>query len=646
MHSQFRFLTFLCLLLPHTLLAESTFKSLKTVPIPGPSQAYIEKFVNDKKAVIQLGKALFWDMQVGSDNKTACASCHFHAGADSRTVNQVNPGLLAGDVIFQFAKPNHRLLAEEFPIPFKRFNNVNDVVSSQGVFNTLFSFISNKGDEQCQDESDAIFHGLADNGMKLNTRKVEPRNTPTVINAVFNFRNFWDGRAVSTFNGLDPFGLRNKEALVWKFEKGKHTRVKVDLPFSSLASQASGPPLSAFEMSCRERIFMDLGEKLAKASILEKQEIHPQDSVLGELHRSRPHYHTLIRQGFNKEWWQSNIIININTAEASRARSMDIGRGRVVGNRRVKQKVSLIEANFSLFFGIAVQMYVSTLVSDDSPADRYAEGNNKALTAQQIRGKKVFENKGRCINCHGGAETTNASVSNVINQRLETMIMGDGFSATYDNGFYNIGVRPTKEDLGVGGTDPFGNPLSETLMVKKGLSNLLGNDFNSSRNPRAGDIKRVAVNGAFKTPTIRNVELTGPYFHNGGKSSLMQVVDFYDRGGDFGKHNENDLDPDIRRLHLTDDEKEDLVSFMLALTDERVKFKKAPFDHPSLCVPNGHQRDEFVLVRDGTSKRSVDNMLCLEAVGNAGVTADKSLEPFLKVDHFLGDEFKTAEWDD
>jgi cytochrome c peroxidase len=294
----------------------------------------------------------------------------------------------------------------------------------------------------------------------------------------------------------------------------------------------------------------------------------------------------------------------------------------------------------------AVQMYVSTLVSDDSPADRYAEGNLRALTAQQIRGKKVFENKGRCINCHGGAETTNASVSNVINQRLETMIMGDGFSATYDNGFYNIGVRPTKEDPGVGGTDPFGNPLSETLMVKKGLSHLLGNNFNESRNPRAADIKRVAVHGAFKTPSIRNVELTGPYFHNGGKSSLMQVVDFYDRGGDFGKQNEDDLDPDIQRLHLTDMEKEDLVSFMLALTDERVKYKKAPFDHPSLCIPNGHQKDEYVLIRDGLSKRALDNFICLEAVGHAGVTKEKALHPFLKVDHFLGDEFKSADLDD
>jgi cytochrome c peroxidase len=614
-------------------------KSLKTVPVPGPSLSEIDKFIKDKKAVVRLGKALFWDMNVGSDKKTACASCHFHAGSDSRTVNQVSPGLLAGDTTFQFAKPNHRLLATDFPIPFRRYNNVNDVVSSQGVFNTLFLSSNSQGSEQCRDEADTIFHGLSANGMRLNTRKVEPRNTPTVINAVFNFRNFWDGRATNTFNGVDPFGLRNQESFIWKKVNGKLTKEKVSLSLSSLASQASGPPLSAFEMSCRERIFMDIGKRLLKEPILNTQDIHPDDSILGSLYRSRPQYHVLIRQAFKQEWWSTTQDVDFNTADAARARSMDHGRGRVIGNRTVRERISLLEANFSFFFGLAVQMYVGTLVSDDAPIDRYAEGNAEALSAQQIRGKKIFETKGRCINCHGGAETTNASVSNVVNQRLETMIMGDGFKATYDNGFYNIGVRPTHEDLGVGGNDPFGFPLSETKMVKANLSHLLGN-FNVNRNPKPNEIKRVAVNGAFKTPGLRNVELTGPYFHNGGKASLMEVVDFYDRGGDFRKENQDDIDPDIRRLHLSDQEKEDLVDFLISLTDERVKLKKAPFDHPSLCIPNGHKRDEFVLLQDGNSIRAQDNTVCLSAVGKNGVREDLALKPFLEVDQFLGDEFK------
>src|SRR5205823_2354204 len=63
--------------------------SLKTVPIPAPSD--LSSYVTDSKTLVALGKALFWDMQTGNDGKQACASCHFHAGADHRRTNQINP---------------------------------------------------------------------------------------------------------------------------------------------------------------------------------------------------------------------------------------------------------------------------------------------------------------------------------------------------------------------------------------------------------------------------------------------------------------------------------------------------------------------------------------------------------------------------
>jgi cytochrome c peroxidase len=66
--------------------------SLKTVIVPEPDN--LGEFVKDKVAAIALGKSLFWDMQVGSDGIQSCASCHFHAGADSRAKNQLSPGLL------------------------------------------------------------------------------------------------------------------------------------------------------------------------------------------------------------------------------------------------------------------------------------------------------------------------------------------------------------------------------------------------------------------------------------------------------------------------------------------------------------------------------------------------------------------------
>ena len=67
--------------------------SLKTVAVPGPSASELNNLIRDKAATIALGKAFFWEMQFGSDGATACATCHFNAGADSRIMNQTDPGL-------------------------------------------------------------------------------------------------------------------------------------------------------------------------------------------------------------------------------------------------------------------------------------------------------------------------------------------------------------------------------------------------------------------------------------------------------------------------------------------------------------------------------------------------------------------------
>jgi hypothetical protein len=99
--------------------------------------------------------------------------------------------------------------------------------------------------------------------------------------------------------------------------------------------------------------------------------------------------------------------------------------------------------------------------------------------------------------------------------------------------------------------------------------------------------ERVAVDGALKVPSLRNVSETAPYFHNGGQATLEQVVEFYNRGGDFANVNRDNLDPDIQPLGLTVEERAALVAFLRSLTDERVHFERAPFDHPSLSVPHG-----------------------------------------------------------
>ncbi|HKT51046.1 MAG TPA: cytochrome c peroxidase, partial [Candidatus Angelobacter sp.] len=132
---------------------ERKLASLKTVPVPGPTAAELNNVVKDKSAAIALGKALFWDMQSGSDGFTACATCHFNAGADSRTMNQIDPGLRRVDASGNAAAdsttfypgfgPNHQLSFSDFPLhklsDITRSNSAvmddnNNIVGSQGQF--------------------------------------------------------------------------------------------------------------------------------------------------------------------------------------------------------------------------------------------------------------------------------------------------------------------------------------------------------------------------------------------------------------------------------------------------------------------------------------------------------------------------------
>jgi cytochrome c peroxidase len=625
--------------------------SLKSVPIPQPEN--LAEFVQNKTVAIALGKSLFWDMQVGSDGVQSCASCHFHAGVDNRSKNQLHPG---PDTVVN-AGINYQLKPGNYPFhkladPNNRSSTVisdtNDVAGSQGVVRSQFkAIVPGSAVDDATLQPDPIF-----NVGGIEVRQVTDRNTPSSINAVFNFRNFWDGRAQNEFNGVNPFGSRDPNATVIKATTpSKLQAVKISLKNSSAASQAVGPPLSAVEESATGRIFPDIGQKfgsrkkvpretgkkLRALTPLGKQLVASTDSVLGNLSNgSQPglktSYTSLIKQAFKPVWWKSSRLINVapdgtrTFVNKSASQKADTD-GIVNPDQLTNTQFTLIDYNFSLFMGLAIQMYESTLVSDNSPFDQYMEGKTNALTTKQKQGKELFEGKAKCVNCHGGAEFTNASVKNVQNGKIERMRMGNGGVAVYDNGFYNIGVRPTQEDLGVGGKDPFGNPLSFTKYTQQQIAQGKTSAPILKAIPEEdipeGALKpteRAAVDGAFKTPGLRNIELTAPYFHNGGTLTLAQVVDFYNRGGDFHEQNIDNLDADIQNLNLSAEERTNLVEFLKSLTDERVRKQSAPFDHPQLFIPNGHPGNTNSVTQDGTSGKAADSLLEIPAVGRNGGT--------------------------
>ncbi len=193
----------------------------------------------------------------------------------------------------------------------------------------------------------------------------------------------------------------------------------------------------------------------------------------------------------------------------------------------------------------AIASFERTLVSGDSPFDRwYFGGDEKAMSEQARRGFKVFLGKGRCVSCHTISQT----------HALFT-----------DNRFHNLNVGFARIDKDV-------RELAVAFMQakKKGTSV----DVAVLSNKNTSELGRFAVTGewrdmgAFKTPTLRNVARTAPYMHDGSLETLEDVVNFYDKGGRV-----EDDDPvnafqsgGIRPLNLSDDEKADLVAFLEALT--------------------------------------------------------------------------------
>jgi cytochrome c peroxidase len=607
-------------------------------PIAIPEPANLGDFVKDRAAAIALGKALFWDMQVGSDGVQACASCHFRAGADPRSKNQVNPGVQhmpLPDLDYTTGGgPNWQLQPSHFPLTRLATPGVrglldpgtdsDDVVSSQGIHYPAI-------------EPDPLGFRVG----AVNTRRVEPRNTPTVVNAVFNHRQFWDGRAEHVFNGVNHLGDRDPGARVFRADQiNNPVEVPVRLLNASLASQAVAPIISDVEMSAPGRTAQDIArelsrrprrasQRLAGARPLALQQVAPTDSVLGGLSAAPARglkvfsYDQMIRAAFHERWWLSTRLIRVSADGATKT---------VVVRRDddpATDEYALIEYNFALFFGIAVQMYEATLVSDDSPWDRFRRQHPAATDAglnpwtnlapshisrTALFGAHLFNDRTRgpsnirCSNCHEQAELTDASVRRIAAAANGPVRNRDG--NVIDKGFNNIGLRPTDNDLGVGASDVFG-PLSHARRL---FPAALPASFDG-----AAITQGFGVEGAFKVPSLRNVALTAPYFHNGDARTLREAVELYSRGGNVWPVTQRDgtmIEP-LGVPNMSPAEVDAIVAFLETLTDERVLMRRAPFDHPQLFVPNGHAGPPGTADANGDGLAD-DIFVEIPAVGAAG----------------------------
>ncbi len=604
---------------------------LKNIHVPEPPDLMTE-YVKDRQAAIRLGKALFWDMQVGSDGEMACASCHFNAGADNRMNNTINPGpdgvfdavTAANQAVDTGLYPFHQ--REEPDLQDSDITReFDDMTGSQGVRGSTFVDIEpGVAEEITTPIADPVFQV---GGVPV--RRVTNRNAPTVINAVFNYDNLWDGSANNIFNGVNPNGAVDKDARVFVQTASGLQAEQVRIRNASLASQAVGPPMNGNEMSATGRTFPKLGKKMLTLQPLAKQMVDPNDSVLGSLASDTGKgldttYTEMIQAAFHDKWWSNTTQMvtydqNGQPSISPRAATLNTN------------QFTQMESNFSLLFGLAVQMYESTLVSDDSPFDQVMAGT-RAFSPIEEAGFALFT--GECAVCHGGSEFTTAANSNVnfgtggVPLLVELMLNTDFTQSPYDDGYFNIGVTKTTDDL-ARGAEIISLPFSYSRLGKLKAEGKLPPYYDPyvwelpiNVNPNL----YATVNGAFKAPTLRNIELTGPYFHNGGMATLDQLLQFYTRGGNYPVENAQDLDPlmiPLPELVGHPEMQGSIIAFLHTLTDERVRYEQAPFDHPELILPD----------RAMAADPSTDETITIPAVGAAGRAVSDPIQPYMVTDY-------------
>ncbi len=191
--------------------------------------------------------------------------------------------------------------------------------------------------------------------------------------------------------------------------------------------------------------------------------------------------------------------------------------------------------------GLALGAFERTLNFFDSPFRRYMAGDENAISDDAKEGWKLFNREGRCMSCHP------FSPSNPTGS---------------DSKFHNIGISAKKQDfekLAAQALKLLAEDSSDERLDELALSTDLGELGRFMVTKEKADI------GAFRTPTLTNIGITGPYMHDGSLATLWDVVDHYNKGGEANLY----LDGGIEPLNLTDRQVDQIVAFLFSLTDVR-----------------------------------------------------------------------------
>lgn len=212
----------------------------------------------------------------------------------------------------------------------------------------------------------------------------------------------------------------------------------------------------------------------------------------------------------------------------------------------------------------AMAAFERTLIHNNTPFDKYMRGDKKALSAQQVRGLKLFQGKANCIECHNGPLLT-------------------------DQKYYNLGL-PRAEDWTQTG-------LSQITFRYEQYAKGVTEDMYRKIKDDAGlyyRTKQKSDMGKFRTPPLRYTAYTAPFMHNGSFFDFDEVVDFYNQGGGTNEFTDGTWSKNktklLKPLNLSDEEKEDLVAFLESLSGDEIKMStpKLPSYAPLPAVSNAN----------------------------------------------------------